>query len=114
MKHDRVIYTVEELRTEMRLECIVSLFLHPLIRHCCICFGETNSCFAQICGSQVRRQNDDRVLEVDRAALAVGEAAVFKDLQQRIEHVCMCLFDFVEQHHRERLTTNGFGELATL
>jgi hypothetical protein len=40
----------------------------------------------------------DGVLEVDRAALAVGEAAVVEHLQQHVEHVGVGLLDLVEQH----------------
>ena len=32
------------------------------------------------------------------AALAVGEATLLEDLQQRVEHVGVGLFDLVEQH----------------
>ena len=44
--------------------------------------------------------------------MAVGETTFFKNLQQRVEHVGVSLFDFVEQHNREWLATHGFGELA--
>jgi hypothetical protein len=37
--------------------------------------------------------------EIDRAALAVGQAAVVEDLQQHVEDVRVRLLDFVEQDH---------------
>ncbi len=40
--------------------------------------------------------------EVDRAALAVGEAAVVEDLQEDVEDVGVGLLDFVEEDHRNK------------
>jgi hypothetical protein len=70
--------------------------------------------FFRVPGAEVRGHDDDRVLEVDRAPLGVGETTVLEDLQQRVEDVGVGLLDLVEQHHRERLATHGLGELATL
>ena len=52
--------------------------------------------------AEVARHDDDRVREVDRAALAVGEPAVVHQLQQHVEHVGVRLLDLVEQHDRVR------------
>jgi hypothetical protein len=43
---------------------------------------------------------DDRVFEIDGAALAVGEAAIVEDLEQDVEDVVIGLFHFVEEHDR--------------
>ena len=45
----------------------------------------------------VRGHDQDRVLEVHGAALAVGEAAVVQHLQQDVEDVVVGLLDLVEQ-----------------
>ena len=55
-----------------------------------------------------------RVAEVHRAALAVGQAPVIQDLEQRVEHVRMGLLDFVEEHHAIGTTAHGFREIAAL
>ena len=68
----------------------------------------------EIGGAEVRGHDDDGVLEVDRAALRVGEAAVLEDLEQDVEHVGMGLLDLVEEHHGERLAAHRLGELAAL
>ena len=39
--------------------------------------------------AQVGRHDDDRVAEIHRAALAVGQATVIQHLQEDIEHVRM-------------------------
>ena len=63
---------------------------------------------------QVRRHDQHDVGEVDRAALAVGEAAVVEQLQQHVEHVGVGLLDLVEQHHRVGPAAHRLGELAAL
>ena len=47
-------------------------------------------------GAEVRGHDQDRVLEVDRPALRVGEPAVVEDLEQDVEDVCVRLLDLVE------------------
>ena len=64
--------------------------------------------------AQVRRQDQDRVAEVDRAALAVGQPAVVEHLQQHVEDLRMRLLDLVEQDHRVRAPAHGLGQLTAL
>ncbi len=63
---------------------------------------------------QVGGHDEHGVGEVDRAALAVGEAAVVEHLQQDVEHVGVGLLDLVEQHHRVGPAAHRLGELAAL
>ena len=72
------------------------------------------SVFDQVPRADVRRHDDDRVLEIDRAPLAVGESAVVENLQQRVEDIDMRLLDLVEENHAVRLATHRFCELAAL
>ena len=65
-------------------------------------------------GADVGGHDDDRVFEVDGVAEAVGELAIFKDLQQDVEDVGMRLFDFVEQDDRVGRTLDALGELTAL
>jgi len=67
-----------------------------------------------VVGTEVRCHHDDGVLEVDGTALAVGQAAIVKHLQQHVEHVLVGLLDFVEQHHTVRLAAHRLGQLAAL
>ena len=64
--------------------------------------------------ADVRGHHDDRVGEIDRVAVAVGQAAVVEHLQQHVEHVAMGLFDFVEQHHAVGPAADGFGRAGRL
>ena len=64
--------------------------------------------------ADVRRHDDDRVLEVHRPALAVRQPAVVEQLQHDVQHFGMRLFDLVEQHDGVRPPPHGFGELPGL
>ena len=65
-------------------------------------------------GADVRRHDDDRVLEVHPVAEAVGEVAVLEHLQQDVEQIRVRLLDFVEQHDRVGVALHLLGELAAL
>ena len=65
-------------------------------------------------GADVRGHDQDRVGEVDRAALAVGEPAVVHDLQQHVEDVRVRLLDLVEQDDRVGPAAHRLGQLAAL
>ena len=64
--------------------------------------------------SQVAGEHEDRVAEVDRAPLAVGETPVVEHLQQDVEDVGVGLLHLVEQDDRVGATPHGLGELAAL
>ena len=46
------------------------------------------------------------------AALTVGQDTIFKDLQQDVEYIRVCLLDLIEQDNRVRMTANLLGKLA--
>ena len=62
--------------------------------------------------ADVAGHDDERVFEIDRAALAVGQPAVIEHLQQDVENVVVRLFDFVEEHDAVRAAADGFAQLA--
>ena len=72
------------------------------------------TCSSARARAEVRRHDHDRVREVDRATLTVGEAAVVHQLQQHVEHVGVGLLDLVEQDHRVRTAAHRLGELTAL
>src|SRR5262249_45463338 len=69
---------------------------------------------AQRGGAEVGREDQDRIAEVHRATLAIGQPAVVEHLQQHVEHVLMRLLDLVEKDHRARATAYRLRYLATL
>ena len=116
MEHHDVVDAVEELRAEVRLEFVVDFRLHPLIRGLGVVHpGEAKVlALGDVAGAEVGGHDDHGVLEVHHPTLRVGEPAIFQNLQQRVEDVRVSLLDLIEQHHRERLATHLFGELAAL
>ena len=61
--------------------------------------------------ADVARHHDHRVLEIHRAALAVGQAAIVEHLQQHVEYVRVRFFHLVEQQHGVRFAAHGFGQI---
>ena len=106
-KDDDVVDAVEELGLEMR----VQQGLHLLAGFLKL-FRRAHLIGLQITGAEVRGHDDDRVLEIDDAAFAVGQSAVVHHLQEHVEDVGMSFFNFVEEHDCIRTAANLLGELA--
>ena len=64
--------------------------------------------------ADVAGHDDDRVAEIHRAAVAVGQPPVVEHLQQHVEHVAVGLLDLVEQHHAVRPAMHGLGQPPAL
>ncbi len=43
--------------------------------------------------------------------MGVGENTILQNLQQNVEHIWVCLFDFIEQHDRVRMAADFFCQL---
>ena len=70
--------------------------------------------FLELARTDIRGHDDYGVLEVDTATEAVGKAPFVHNLEEKVEHVGVSLFDFVEEHHRIGVTTDTLGKLASL
>ena len=68
---------------------------------------------ADFTGTGVTRHDDNRILEVDLASIAIGQDAIVQNLEKQVVNVRMSLFDFIEQHHRIRMLAHLFAQLAT-
>ena len=79
MEDDNLIDSVEELRTEMLAQLVEHRRTHDRV----IRAVERTSVVENAVAADVRRHDDDRVLEVDRVALTVGQTAVIENLQRR-------------------------------
>ena len=83
VEDDDVVDAVEELRAEVLLQLVVDLLLHPLVVVLAATLGEAEpDRLGDVGRAQVRGEDQHGVLEVDRAALTVGEPAVLEHLQQ--------------------------------
>ena len=64
--------------------------------------------------AHVAGHDDDRIAEVHRATLAIGQATFFQNLQQNVEDIGVRFLDLVKQHHRVRALTHGLRKLTAL
>ena len=120
VEHDDVVDAVEEFGAH----CVLQLSHHVLLDLLKRALGVVRAALgkaqrlAALAGDLLRADvgghDDDGVLEVDVAALTVGQHAVLEDLQQDVEHIRMRLFDLIEQHDRVRMAAHLFGQLAAL
>ena len=116
LEHHNVVDTVEQLGAEQALE-LAHRAAADLTRREALLAGGAKAharILRNLASAHVGRHDDHGVAEVDRLALAIGQAALLQHLQQDVEDIGVRLLDLVEQHDRVRVTTNGLGELAAL
>ncbi len=104
---DDVVDTVDELRREV----VADRTHHELS-----CRG-LDRAFTRVVeegGTKVARHDDDRVAEVDDAALTVRQPSVIEDLKEELVELPRGLLDLVDEDDRVRLPPDVLGELATL
>src|SRR6266511_4060050 len=117
MEHDDFVDTIQELGPKGPLELLLETPLNLLVFAHLSRGAESERIASLLVGadrSYVRRHDDDRIAEVDRAAVAIGEPTVLEDLQQRVEDLGVRLFDLVEQDHLVRPTPHRLGQLTAL
>src|SRR5208282_1549548 len=114
-EQDDLIHAVQEFRIEGALDLALHQVFDLLGNHLVFRRLEAQAlALHQVPRADVRRHDDDGVLEVDRVAQAVGQLTVFKDLQQDVEHIRVRLLDFVEQNDRIWRPFDAFRQLSTL
>ena len=97
---DNVIQTVQEFRSELFVQRLLDDFAAVLLVGCRRVRAAEPDALAeifQLARSAVRCHDDDRVLEIHRRAVAVRQSSFVHHLQQDVEHVAMCFFQFVEE-----------------
>ena len=107
MEHHHFVYPVDELRAEVR-----SNLLHDCRLHGVVVF--LTRLFLNDVRAQVGGHHDHGIPEVDRTALAVGQATIIQHLQQDIEDIRMGLFHLIQQQHRVRPAAHRLGQVSTL
>ena len=63
-------------------------------------------------GTHVRSHDDNRVSEIDLLTKAVGDFALFQNLEQQMHDIRMSLFDLIEEHNRVGAAANSLGKLT--
>jgi len=111
VEDDHVVQPVQELGIEHLVDLFFHLFGHPLEIAARIGLPEAEGlAFGDVARADVRRHDHDGVLEVDQAAVVVRQMPFVEHLQQDVEHIGVCLLDFVEQHHGVRLAPHGLRQ----
>ena len=109
VEDDDVVDAVEELGAEVLAQVIHYAF-----------FGFFEAVFAAGPGScklgsaDVGGHDENRVLEVDGAALGIGKSSVINELQEDVEDVRVGLFDLVEEDDGVGPAAHRLGQLPTL
>src|SRR2546427_2118884 len=107
MEDDDLIDAVDELRAEALFpQALTDLALDLVLIHTIE--------LVQPARSDVTGHNDDRVPEIDCAALPVRQATVIEQLQQDVEYFWRRFFDFVEEDDAVGPAAHGLGQLASL
>src|SRR4029077_19848388 len=90
-----------------------NLVAHRLVRSvaCNRAKAHRRLAFDQL-GAHVRGHDDNRVPEIDLLAKAVGDFALFQNLEQQIHDIRISLFDLIEEHNRVGAPSNCFGKLT--
>ena len=116
LEHDNLVDAVQELGSEQLLHLGHHAAFNLLVgKPRVVVAGKAERRrLRNLARTDVRRHDDDRVAEVDSAALRIGQAPFLENLQQDIEDVGMRLLDLVEEHDRVRLLAHRLRELAAL
>ncbi len=64
-------------------------------------------------GTDITGHNKNDIFEVDVSAEAVGQPALFHNLQQHIVNVGMCLLDFIQKQYGIGPSPDSFGQLSS-
>src|SRR5699024_807386 len=106
-----------ELWAEVLLQLIVDLVFHVVVLSIGIGFiigGKAKTdCRGDVLGTQVGSENQNGVLKVHDANVAIGETTIFQKLQEGVVNLLVCALDLVEKHYGEWLAANLLGQLAT-
>src|SRR5438034_316707 len=99
VEDDDVVDAVQELRSERALELLQHALLHLLVGRLVALLEEPGRhALPDQARAEVRRHDQDRVLEVDDVTERVGQPPVVQYLKEHVEHVGVCLLDLVEEH----------------
>ncbi len=105
VEDDDFVDAIEELGAEVLAQFVE----HGRAHHRVVGAVERAAMFENAVAADVRRHDDDRVLEVHGAPLTVGEPPVVENLQEHVEHVRVRLLDFVEENDAIRPAPHRFG-----
>ena len=103
------VHAVQELGPEMRPQFFHYSFARALFQ------GAIGiNAVQKVHGADVGRHDDNAVAKIHGAPLAVGQAAIVQQLQQRVKDIGVGFFYFVKKNDGIGLAPHGLGKLAAL
>ena len=113
-EHNLFVHAVQEFRREHALDFFANGGFHAFVIVGLAHLGKAHAtAMADFTSTGVTRHDDNRILEVDLAAIAIRQNAIVQNLEEQVVNVRMRLFNFIEQHHRIRMLANLFAQLTT-
>ncbi len=110
VEHDDFIQTVPELGAE-------EFFNGPQAFVRCN-FGaaapETDAGGCHLARAGIGGHQKNYMPEIGLFAVIVGERCIVHDLQQNVENIRMCFFNFIQQHYAEGMSVDGISQQAGL
>src|SRR5258706_5055069 len=107
LEDDHFVNAVDELWSEtLFAQALAHQALHAILVHAVK--------FMQPGGTDITGHDNDRVFEIDRATLSIGQASIVEDLQQHVEDLRRGLFDLVEEYNAKGPAANRLGKLTSL
>ena len=112
-ENDDIVQSIQEFRPESFLGVVQNFLLHPLIARLFTGGGKPDGrLLADRLRAHVRGQQHNRIPEIHDASNAVGQLALFQNLQEHVHHVRMGLLHLVKQNDRIRLPADLLGQLT--
>jgi hypothetical protein len=102
---------VQELGIERPLHFLADLVFHDLVAALGVAGLDSQAApLGDVSRSEVRRHDEDGVLEVDDASVVVRQMSLVQDLEKNVEDIRVGLLDFVEKHDGIGTPPHGLGE----
>ena len=114
IEHHDFVQTIQELGSELALQCFAHNVLSRLCGNSVNRSREANSRskLFDLATSAIGSHNQNRVAEIHRRSVSICHASFVHHLEQHIKDVRMCFFDFVKQDNRVGVSTNFLCQLS--
>src|SRR5258708_8901550 len=107
LEDDHFVNAVDEFWSEtLFAQALAHQALHVILVHAVK--------FMQPGGTYITCHDNDRVFEIDRATLSIGQAYIVEDLQQHVEDLRRGLFDLVAEYNAIGPAANILANLSCL
>ena len=114
VEHDRFVDAIQKFRVESTLELVHDVLFDLVQRILFTPLKTDRRVFLDRSGADVGSHDENHVLEVHLAPVAVGEVTIVHDLKKHVVDIRVGLLNLVKKHDRVRPAPHLLRELATL